>query len=87
VGPLRQVRRRIKAPVEGLDETAREAFRAKVKTVELAAEMTLMEALERLAPAPAPPGADPGEALVRAGRAWRSQAPENLLLDLMAKLA
>jgi uncharacterized protein (TIGR02444 family) len=87
VGPLRQVRRAIKAPVEGLDEAAREAFRAKVKAVELAAERTLMEALGRQAPEPGPRDSDPGAALVRAGRAWRSQAPEKLLLDLMAKLA
>ena len=87
VAPLRLVRRRIKAPVDGLGEEAREAFRAKVKAVELAAERMLMEALEQQAPAPGSRDPAPGEALVRAGRAWRSQAPENLLLDLMAKLA
>lgn len=87
VGPLRQVRRRIKSPIEDLDEDAREAVRAKVKAVELAAERALMEALAGLAPSPGPAPIPWAEALAQAGAAWRPAAPADVLLSRMAKLA
>jgi uncharacterized protein (TIGR02444 family) len=86
VGPLRQVRRRIKSPIVDLDEDAREQVRVKVKAVELAAERALIEALEGLAP---PPGLEPlllAAAVAEAGAAWRPAAPLDVLLSHIAQL-
>ena len=83
VGPLRQVRRGLKIDAQDMAEEAREAIRAQVKAVELAAERALMEALEALTPTQVGPGAG----LTRAVAAWGAVAPQGLLLDLMARLA
>jgi uncharacterized protein (TIGR02444 family) len=47
--PLRQARRALKTQLPPIDDGAREAFREKVKTLELAAERLLMETLAGLA--------------------------------------
>lgn len=53
--PLRGVRRALKPPRPPVDEAAKDALRAAVKTVELQGERVLMESLEALSgPADAP---------------------------------
>jgi uncharacterized protein (TIGR02444 family) len=49
VGPLRAVRRRLKQDVAGIAAGEQEAFRQRVKAVELEGERVLMTALEPLA--------------------------------------
>lgn len=62
IGPVRELRRRLKSPVAEVAESDRGAIRAQVKTTELDAERRLLVALEPLAaPSPAwPPDAAPG---------------------------
>jgi uncharacterized protein (TIGR02444 family) len=68
VGPLRTLRRQLKAPVAGVADGAREDFRAKVKGVELDAERLLIAVLEPLAE---PKGdASALHALTAASTAW-----------------
>ncbi len=59
IGPVRELRRRLKAPVAEVAESDRGAIRAQVKTTELDAERRLLVALEPLV-APSPPDAAPG---------------------------
>ena len=86
VGPLRGVRRGLKPSDAEIADAEREALRDQVKASELESERLLMEALERLAPAP---GATPGllrDALAAAAVAWNPQAPESALQTLAAAL-
>jgi hypothetical protein len=67
VGPLRRLRRALKA----LDpEPDREAVRDQVKAVELDAERRLLSALERLPPLPGGAPADAETLLVWASEDW-----------------
>lgn len=78
IGPLRGVRRRLKAE-------AAEGLRASVKTAELDAERELMGRLEHLAPAPSgPPQA--AAVLIAAGAAWTPPAHPAGLQNLSALL-
>lgn len=78
VGPLRQVRRRLKAPVGGIDgETARE----QVKAAELEAERALMRALEAMTPS-AGEAILLASALQQAAEAWGPQPAPHALHDL-----
>ncbi|MFN3583665.1 TIGR02444 family protein [Phenylobacterium sp.] len=84
VGPLRAVRRGLKAPVADIADAARERLREDVKAVELHAERVLLEALAdlggRFGGAPALP------ALEAASAAWGRTAPRQALAALAAAL-
>ncbi|MDP8916051.1 MAG: TIGR02444 family protein, partial [Pseudomonadota bacterium] len=54
IGPVRELRRRLKPPVPDVAESDRGAIRAQVKTTELDAERRLLLALEPLAALPGP---------------------------------
>ncbi|MCC7265991.1 MAG: TIGR02444 family protein [Caulobacteraceae bacterium] len=68
LGPLREVRRRLKPARPPVGDTAREGLREDVKAAELRAERVLMETLEALTPAAG--AGDAAEALNRAAEAW-----------------
>jgi uncharacterized protein (TIGR02444 family) len=85
VGPLRQARQALKASMAEVDDAAREALREQVKAVELNAERTLMNTLEKLAARGGVIG-PPAPALLAAAQAWGRPAPSELLLGHAAKL-
>ena len=82
--PLREVRRALKPALPPFDDQAREALRAEVKALELAAERLLMETLEAMAPRAG--GAPALEALDAASAAWGRPAPREALAALAAAL-
>jgi uncharacterized protein (TIGR02444 family) len=86
VSPLRQVRRRLKSPLDDMDDDAREAARGQVKAAELAAERALMQALERLAPERGGRRLEVALALTDAASAWTPQPPLQALRSLAEKL-
>jgi uncharacterized protein (TIGR02444 family) len=85
--PLRAVRRRLKTPVAGISDSAREASRERLKDEEIAAERLLLDALEAMTPAA---GRQSGElagldltgALRIAQGAWATAAPDRTLTEL-----
>lgn len=82
VGPLRRLRRALKA----LDsDTDREAVRDQVKAVELDAERRLLNGLERLPPLPGPPPPAPA-LLAAAAEAWGTRPPPEGLAELLRAL-
>ncbi|MDO9338517.1 MAG: TIGR02444 family protein [Caulobacter sp.] len=84
LGPVRQSRRALKAPLGPVDDTARLAIRETVKAVELDLERLLMTSLEGLSQA------TPGQALpalIRAGEAWGDPPPVEALERLARALA
>jgi uncharacterized protein (TIGR02444 family) len=87
VGPLRQARRAMKPPVEGVADRAREALRAEVKALELKAERLLIETLEALSPGGASSPLPVGPALSAAADAWPSRAPPEALERLAQTLS
>jgi uncharacterized protein (TIGR02444 family) len=87
VQPLRVVRRRLKAPIPDMGDAARLALREQVKAAELAAERSLLEELETLAPEPAGPARPPVPALVEAAKAWARVVPRAHLERLAAQLS
>ncbi len=86
IAPLRAVRRALKVRAPDLDDAAREAVRAEVKAVELAAERRLLEALERLAPGPSGPPRPVLEGMVAAARVWSPVTPRAGLVRLAERL-
>ena len=76
--PLRAVRRRLKTPVAGISDSAREASRERLKDEEIAAERLLLDALEAMTPA-AGSGA--------AGRFTLLAGTYNYALDVLRPLA
>jgi hypothetical protein len=82
--PLREVRRALKAPLPPVPDRGRESLREEVKSLELAAERLLLEALEGLSPGRG--GAHALEALEAASRAWHKPAPQEALAELAAAL-
>lgn len=86
VSPLRAVRRALKAPLIDMEAEAREAVRARVKSVELEAERLLLAGLAELAGAPGP-RRDPLPDLVRLSRAWGGPLPRPALARLAERLA
>jgi uncharacterized protein (TIGR02444 family) len=86
VSPLRAVRRALKAPRAPVHDAAREALRAEVKVVELAAERVLVETLQSLGGPPAG-SASVLSALTAASRAWGRTAPKQALAALSEALA
>jgi uncharacterized protein (TIGR02444 family) len=87
VGPLRQARRRLKSPLVGLDDGAREAVRRQVKAAELAAERAVMDALQALSPSGSGPALPLAPALTDAARASGSEPPLQALRALAQNLA
>ncbi len=86
VAPLRAVRRALKPRAPDLDDVAREAVRAQVKAVELAAERHLLIALEALVPVPSGPPRAPLEAMVAVARQWSPITPRVGLVRLAERL-
>jgi len=83
-GPLRAVRRTLKQPRPLIADAKREALRTKVKTSELSAERTLLEALEALTPKrTGPAGADVAQQLHAAMTAWSAPAPAAAVAPLL----
>lgn len=82
--PLRDTRRRLKAPLPPFDDDARLAFREEVKALELDAERLLMETLEGLSEGRG--GAHALDALEAASAAWGPPAPAHALAELAAAL-
>jgi uncharacterized protein (TIGR02444 family) len=84
IGPLRAARRSLKAPVPGLADDEREAFRGQVKALELQAERLLMAALDALTPPAGAQDAPPAleAALAAASAVWTPPAPPGSLASL-----
>jgi uncharacterized protein (TIGR02444 family) len=80
--PLRAVRRRLKTPVAGISDSAREASRERLKDEEIAAERLLLDALEAMTPAAGRQSGDLTGALRIAQAAWATAAPDNTLAEL-----
>lgn len=86
VAPLRQVRRRLKAPMSGIPDAPREAARARVKAAELAAEYALIQALEAMTPATGGDARPLLQALAEASAAWTPPAGRQALAVLAQAL-
>lgn len=86
VAPLRQVRRRLKTPLESGDEAIRLPLREKIKALELDAERALMARLEALVPEKSYAKQAIGESLLRVARAWSSEVPKDGLAGLAEAL-
>jgi uncharacterized protein (TIGR02444 family) len=81
---LRAARRNLKRPWPPMADAKREALRTKVKASELAAERTLLEALEALTSKRArPEGADVAQRLHAAMTAWSAPAPVAAVAPLL----
>lgn len=88
VAPLRQVRRRLKSPLEEGDESVRLPLREKIKGLELEAERALMRRLNDMDCEKTDVKQGIGEALVAVARAWREDAPKqglNRLAEALTK--
>ena len=82
--PLRAARRALKQPRPPMADARREALRTRVKAVELAAERTLLEALEAATPKRGGrAGYDVAEALRAAMLVWSAPAPASALAPLL----
>lgn len=86
ITPIRTVRRDLKLTFDGVEEGAREALRAQVKALELAAEQTLMLSLEALTPKGVSALIPLEAALEKATALWAPPAPKNALLALSQHL-
>ncbi|MFA5600510.1 MAG: TIGR02444 family protein [Phenylobacterium sp.] len=84
VAPLRRVRRDLKSPTPPVADADRETLREQVKSTELAAEKSLLEALGRILPARRSP--DLVQVLQAAARAWGAAAPDAALERLAQAL-
>lgn len=87
VGPLRAMRRTLKAPVPDIENDHREALRTQVKAVELDAERRLMLELEALSPPPAAPARRALEGLAETARHWDTVVPRPALTTLSERLS
>lgn len=79
--PLRAARRALKAPRPGVEAEDQSALYEGLKAQELAAERLLLEALERLAPAPSGAQLGLAQTLAEAAAAW-GPAPPDLIAAL-----
>lgn len=84
LGPVRQSRRTLKAPLPPVDDAARLAVREAVKAVELDLEKLLMTSLAGLS---APVKGETLPALIRAGETWGDPPPVEALERLARTLA
>ena len=88
VAPLRAIRRRLAGEFDGMGASEREALRAQVRALELAAERSLLEALEAVSPLPGAPDRDPLPlALTELARAWNEAEAPAALAALVEALA
>jgi uncharacterized protein (TIGR02444 family) len=87
VAPLRQVRRRLKTPMNGMPDGPREAARAQIKAAELAAEQALMLALEAMTTAGGGETRPLIQALIEASAAWGQEPGRQALIALAQALA
>jgi uncharacterized protein (TIGR02444 family) len=85
LGPLRGVRRALKAELPGGARVERDGLRALIKDAELCAERTLLETLQSMGPRAAAP-APALEALEAATAAWGRAAPKPALAVLASAL-
>jgi uncharacterized protein (TIGR02444 family) len=86
VEPLRDLRRRLKAPISPATPAAKEKLRGGVKALELEAERMLLEMLEQASPVGSGAASDPLTRLEAAARAWGGGAPSARLADLARQL-
>lgn len=86
IAPLRQVRRALKTRMPDMNDAAREAVRAQVKTVELEAERRLLDALEALSPAQGGPATPILPVLIAVAREWSPITPRVALTLLSERL-
>jgi len=70
VAPLRETRRRLKAPAPPAEDAARATLRDQVAAAELAAERIGLDALDTLTPQPGGVHVDPVEALLALAARW-----------------
>jgi uncharacterized protein (TIGR02444 family) len=87
VAPLRDLRRRLKAPISPATPAAKERLRGGVKALELEAERMLLEMLEQASPPGSGPAPGPLASLEAAVRAWGGEAPTARLASLAALVA
>jgi uncharacterized protein (TIGR02444 family) len=88
VAPLRQVRRRLKIPLEDGDEAVRLPLREKIKGLELEAERALMRRLSDMSHEKPDAKQSVGEALVVAAQGWAANTPKeglNRLAEALTK--
>ena len=85
VGPLRAVRRDLRCDVACVPGEEREAFRVRVKALELEAERLLMGALEAL-DSHAPEQVSEADLLARAAEAYGEPLPAEAFAPLLARL-
>ena len=86
VAPLRDVRRKLKAPFQAMQTRDQQRLRERVKTLELDAERMLLRMLEAASPAPDSSSRGPAASLAAAVQAWGGTAPAALVARL-AQLA
>jgi len=83
IAPLRDLRRRLKAPIPPLPAEKQARLREGVRALELAAERMLLETLEAGSPSSGIRGLDAGTALAEAVRVWGGgEVPATLLARL-----
>jgi uncharacterized protein (TIGR02444 family) len=70
VAPLREIRRRLKAPLPPAADAVRAVLRDQVAAAELAAERIVLDALDALTPEPGGVHVDALEALLALGAMW-----------------
>ncbi len=88
VAPLRQVRRRLKSPLEDGDEAVRLPLREKIKGLELEAERVLMRRLSDMSHEKNDVKQGIGEALVVVAQGWAANTPKeglNRLAEALTK--
>ncbi|MBP2160862.1 MULTISPECIES: TIGR02444 family protein [Asticcacaulis] len=86
IAPLRQVRRRLKTPLEEGDEALRLPLREKIKGMELEAERALMRRLSDVSQEKPYLKQRTDEALVAVARAWAANVPKERLNRLAEAL-
>lgn len=84
--PLRAIRRTLKKPLPDVDDVPREAVRAQVKALELAAERHLLTGLEALSSPSAGPPIPAIQGLVTVARSWNRVVPRPALATLAGLL-
>lgn len=88
VGPLRQVRRRLKSALENGDDAVRLPLREKIKGLELEAERALMHRLSGISEEKTQVKQKFVDALMAAARAWATEVPKeglNRLAEALTK--
>jgi uncharacterized protein (TIGR02444 family) len=87
VAPLRDIRRRLKAPLRPIRARDQRRLRERVGALELDAERMLLRMLEDASPAPESRSIGPRAALASAIAAWGGTAPTALVERLAALVA